>query len=95
MKIEDKTYKDLLIFLIITIGLLLSCAIGASYADNNNKNDILKASNHTNLGKPVYLSFNLDGLTYYFNVEEITPYNYKDYVNMTLVNDTLNKTKGE
>lgn len=90
MEIEDKTYKSIMLILIFSMLMLISVAIGANYADTNNKNDILKSSNH--MDKPTYLSFNLDGLTYYFLVTEITPNNYRDYVNMTLVNDSVNKT---
>ena len=90
MEIEDKTYKSIMLILIFSMLMLISVAIGANYADTNNKNDILKSSNHTD--KPTYLSFNLDGLTYYFLVTEITPNNYRDYVNMTLINDSVNET---
>jgi hypothetical protein len=87
---EEKYIQKLFLFLGIVLLLLVGASLGALYADNNNKNDILKASNHED--KPTYLSFNLDGLTYYFLVTEITPNNYRDYVNMTLINDSVNKT---
>jgi len=80
---REKDLKTSINILLLMILFLIGALCGAYYADYNNKIDILNVANN----ETQYLAFNLDGVTHYFTIEEINPYNF-NYINVSLLNET-------
>ncbi len=87
MKENNKFYNIFYPVMIFLIILLIGASIGAQYSDNNWKHDVLKSSIEIN-NITTYLSYTMNGEILYFKVQEITPYNYKEFINISEINIT-------